>query len=648
MNMKLIKTVFVSLLSIGMLSCQQDGVEIPSTDKTVTINLTVPGMENIYDSPKTYSMPADEATVKTVDVLVFATDPTAPNDIAKGTYIYQPAVGHTQGNTSFTTHLIERNTNQTILVLVNCRTEVNALLASLQPDVTTKAEVMQALTQSNASGFDASSMDGIGMWGEITNQNITASYNPVGLTVTLTRMLARVNIVNTATDFVLKESYLYNPRSKGAVIPDNYNSAMSTVVTPTIVSGADLAQGTKFGPYTTSAANKIESKIYTFEADNKTKAAADVFDATCVVVGGSYKGSTETHYYRVDIKDYTANTYFDILRNHSYNISITSVDGEGVDTPDEAYRGISKIKAQVEDWNMAEGNVDLGNNHLYVSNSLLFVKLDGVTEAFEGSGTSIVMTTDINGWTWSDDAETQQTLSDFGVTTMGGAKEQYVNIEWSTTDITTSIPKGRGGRAIIVSGNLRRTINFIQDNCGRYNYAVEQKIGKHNYITHRYGENCWMVANSMEGTSGFQEFNGDPYRINGFYYNRPQATQANNACPTGWRLPTKDEFENLSDVMRAEDPSLVTDPGTYPTISRWWLPLGTGRKNNAFAGAVYLDDLGNRNWFDWSHTGFYLTATPNYYAVSGSSGSTNKILLRSQAPSLLELGFYSVRCIKNE
>lgn len=647
MNMKLIRSICLCLLSLGVLSCQQDGVDTPSADKTVTINLSIPGMENSND-PMTYAMPNDEATVRTVNVLVFETDPAAPNDIDKGTYIYQPTVGHTSGSTSFTTQLIERGTNQTMLVLVNCRPEVNALLATLQPNITTKAEIMQALIQSNAAGFDASSMEGIGMWGEITDQNVTESYNPIGLTVTLTRMLARVNIVNTATDFVLKESYLYNPRSKGAVIPDNYNSAMSRVVTPTIVSGADLTRGTKFGPYTTSAANKIESKIYTFEADNNTKGAGNVFDATCVVVGGSYKGSTETHYYRVDIKDYTTNIYFDILRNHSYNISITSVDGEGVDTPDEAYKGISKIKAEVEEWNMAEGNVDLGNNHLYVSNSLLFVKLDGVTEAFEGSRNSIVMTTDINGWTWSDDAETQQTLTNFGVTTTGGTKGQNINIEWNTTDITTSMPKGRGGKAIIVSGNLRRVINFVQDNCGRYNHAVDQKIGKYNYITHRYGEDCWMVANSMEGTSGFQEFDGDPYKINGFYYNRAQATQANNACPTGWRLPTKDEFENLSDVMRAEDPSLVTDPSAYPTISRWWLPLGVGRLNNAFAGAVSLSTVVAEDWFDWSHTGYYLTATPNYYAVSGSSGSTNKIMLRSQVPHMLELSFYSVRCIKNE
>ncbi|WP_044165896.1 hypothetical protein, partial [Bacteroides reticulotermitis] len=55
--------------------------------------------------------------------------------------------------------------------------------------------------------------------------------------------------------------------------PDNWDEVNSAVTAPTIVTGAEMAQG-KYFTFSTSATNKIENRIYTFEADNAAKAVA--------------------------------------------------------------------------------------------------------------------------------------------------------------------------------------------------------------------------------------------------------------------------------------------------------------------------------------------------------------------------------------
>ncbi|GAB6119371.1 hypothetical protein JCM30204_05190 [Dysgonomonas termitidis] len=355
-------------LAMAFTSCRnEESVEINGAGKQVTITMSVPGA-TAAAGPVTYAMPADEAKVNTVDVLCFQTDPGYPTDVDRGTFLYRATVGYTAGASTFSVILAEQAENQTLVVLANCRTQVESLLSTISRG-DTKASVISSLVLSQSTAFDASTMTGIPMWGEITNQDVTASYAPVGLQVFLTRMLARINITNTEADFVLQEAYLYNPRQKGSMIPDNWNSVQKIVNAPTVVAGAEMPRGTTFGPFTTSATNKIENKIFTFEADNIAKAGADPLDATCLVVGGLYKGTTS--YYRVEMKDYGGDNFIDVKRNYTYNVTLDGIDFEGAGQPADAYTGRAMIKATVEAWNDRHAMVTAGNNHLKVSTNVL-------------------------------------------------------------------------------------------------------------------------------------------------------------------------------------------------------------------------------------------------------------------------------------
>lgn len=651
MKVRVICLILTGFLLVGLYACRDNEyIPVADQDKEVTITFSVPQV-SLTKAPDAYSMPEDEATVNTIDVLVFKTDPAFPNDPSKGTFFYRTIVGHTQGSASFTTHLSESSDNQTIVVLANCRTAVGDLMQTIRVG-DTKASVIHALTLRSSVAFDPATMGGIPMWGEITDQPVTASYNPVGLTVQLTRMLAKINIANNdSSNFTLLEAYLYNPRQQGSVIPDNWNGT-NAVTTPTLVAGSEMAQGTRFGSFTTSATNRIDHKIYTFEADNAVKAAAGLPDATCIVVGGNYRGSTKVGYYRIDLKNYATGTFFNILRNHQYDISVISVDGEGSDSPGDAFTGVSKINANVEIWNQATGDVQYGNSHLYVSQRYPWLKQDGITEPYAGSKLLKVMTNDPAGWKWKDDPTTQATLNDFGVTTTGGEANVEVTVQWGKSTNTNNVT-GLEGKAILVAGNLEYTVVFILDDSGRMGMGSTQQIGEHFYLTYCYptGDNgameCWMVENSMEGIYSGKGYgldvDGNTYgnipdglyfaKVNGYYYTYDQAALPNNACPDGWSLPTKSQCSLLVEAVNND----LNNSG------RWWAgPYGGA--NKAFAGGYFqYNDAPIGDWMFFYVAGYWWLSSLNGHECYCSF--TNEMY--NIFPEVSRLSWITVRCVKN-
>jgi hypothetical protein len=109
----------------------------------------------------------------------------------------------------------------------------------------------------------------------------------------------------------------------------------------------DDPTGTLFTP------NSVINTIYTFEAAAGN--ANTRLGNTCVVVGGSYKGSgANTHFYRMDfvaVENQTS-TYLPLLRNHKYTFKVRSITGPGFPTPEEAFSaGPVNIEADVIAWN---------------------------------------------------------------------------------------------------------------------------------------------------------------------------------------------------------------------------------------------------------------------------------------------------------
>ena len=136
--------------------------------------------------------------------------------------------------------------------------------------------------------------------------------------------------------------------------------------------------------------------------ENRLKRAA-------VLIGGRYGSSQTTTWYRVDfarrVKPASAegsedaepvSELMDVLRNHSYNIVITSVLGPGEDTPEKAYETIqANIRADIIDWTNIDTFIVFDGVHwLSVATKELMIA------GAEGSGADIHVASDIPADEW--------------------------------------------------------------------------------------------------------------------------------------------------------------------------------------------------------------------------------------------------------
>ncbi len=239
----------------------------------------------------------------------------------------------------------------------------------------TKADVLE-LTKTLTTKWSASSTDlePIPMWGELKNRTLTANSSIV---FQLTRMLARVNVEYSPTNtqvnnFRLSSVHVYNYSTKGTLVPaaasldtDGYTSKSTTE--------PDAGYGTQTGSalvYTDITGNKeCKDLIYLFEAPHNgsvygsSATSDDWIDNPCLVIGGKWSKDgtnwpTNDTYYRVDfikkttVEGTTTEEWLSLLRNFSYNVTITEVSGEGYSEPDQALHSAPfNMEANVLPWN---------------------------------------------------------------------------------------------------------------------------------------------------------------------------------------------------------------------------------------------------------------------------------------------------------
>lgn len=201
-------------------------------------------------------------------------------------------------------------------------------------------EAVSAPVQSDGEAFP--------MYGRTTEVLVPATPQTQPLTVSLLRDVARVQLYNTATtDFTLTEAYVYRASERRWLMPttDAFGSVSSTVVVkPSVAEGTGSIAIASPWKYSVSD-NRSEAEIYLPEADTHLEPGAVPGDKNhqnrcALVVGGSYKGG-KTSYYRIDFTTTDSDGVrglMDVLRNHSYNVTITAVRSSGEATPEDAYK----------------------------------------------------------------------------------------------------------------------------------------------------------------------------------------------------------------------------------------------------------------------------------------------------------------------
>jgi hypothetical protein len=203
------------------------------------------------------------------------------------------------------------------------------------------------------------------MYGKIADGIVPANGANQSLDVNLLRDVARVNVYNNATtDFTMSEVYVFRASDHRANIPaaDAFGTSSTTsVIKPSIPNGTTAitaASSATNWRYTGVSDNKLEYKVYIPEADTHVTTTGVPGDANhtnrcAIVIGGSYKGA-DTSYYRVDFTETNASgtkELVDVLRNHSYNITISAVRSGGEDTPEDAYNSRqTNIDATIITW----------------------------------------------------------------------------------------------------------------------------------------------------------------------------------------------------------------------------------------------------------------------------------------------------------
>ena len=364
-------------------------------ESEVTLKLQVPGTEA---GAKTRAVTEkEENEIDDLYVLAFKVD----KDNNDETFDYYVAAKKqsTQGSngelSTWTASLKVKDYRQTFVMIANAQGttgKVNEQITALAGNSVGqgKMEMLAKLTETlsedeKTKGFNADS-DGshhpFTMYGQ-TAATLISENGGHNLTVSMHRIMAQVRVTfsgDAANDdrFEAESVLLYNFNDRARVIPDNLGeTGIDHVKTPTIPQGAVLlpakADGKESVPTyaVDKAAKKIAHAIYLFETaqpKDGTEPEKHV-KRPCLIVKGKYQQEATSCYYRVDLAKPDPGgtmTYMDVLRNHSYNVTISNVTDRGHDTPQEAL--LSKpanITATVVEWNDAEmGDIDFDGKHV--------------------------------------------------------------------------------------------------------------------------------------------------------------------------------------------------------------------------------------------------------------------------------------------
>lgn len=176
------------------------------------------------------------------------------------------------------------------------------------------------------------------------------------------------------------------------------------------------------------------------------------------------------------------------------------------------------------------------------------------------------------------------------------------------------------------------TISFSNIYSQEISFFVDSR-DENQYQTVKIGETTWMAENlkfkTSKGKFWAYDYNNDYVEIYGYLYDWEAA---NNACPAGWELPKKKDFDALLDSLGGEDAN------AYYSL----IPGG----NSGFS-ATYGGWRGYYGYFSFiDEMGYFWSGTQN-----GSLKAWNLVVSTYESALVFNnfktMGF-SVRCIKKD
>lgn len=370
--------LLILMAAMWLAGCVQEEFNIaspPTTENGVRFTLTVPDVGIPSVSSRTMSgvgAAKKEDEVKTVDILVFDTSksPAVFLEWVEGTGVTQDLANNIS-TVDFSAILSPTVSSACIAIVAN--KQLGSIVSGFVKGTTSKAEVLKAITHTSTGEWPADGLtpDGytpIPMYGEKEVTKLGPSMEPI-TGISMTRMLARIDIRNSASNFTVEEVYLANYNTTGYVAPAwDANGQI-------IVSAADDAlnipansgkqtQESLILSYSVDGNTPYDGEIYTFEAPAAVDAgsasqdgAASRKEAVCLIVKGKIDNGEST-FYRVDFTK-TGEVgeqveYLPLKRNYKYIVSITKALGAGYESIGDAlnsYTVMSNLKIRLIHYN---------------------------------------------------------------------------------------------------------------------------------------------------------------------------------------------------------------------------------------------------------------------------------------------------------
>ena len=352
------KYLYIVLLISGIVGCRKETIQLGAiepgaTDQRVKITLNLPKS----GKPKTYAVTEnDEGRIASLDLFAFKVIDGAEVFSYHTKGIMLEATG-TAEQVDFYADLVKSADDYRFVILCNAAEEVQKA-KDLFIAGNSKDDLLRSLIKSNNEKWAAASSANFmpfPMWGEaeiISGVDVQTR----SMTFSVLRSLAAIDVTLSAdasNDFLMTSISVFNSNNSGQIVPfpAHYDTQQKSVTQVSLPGSA------KFLPVQDYSIDKpykeLKNEIYLFES----KAAQQTFaaEATGLVIGGRYKGSDQTTYYRVDMVDDDGKPLA-LLRNYHYTVNIIKVSGLGVANKELAWNTKPiNITAGIKQW--SEANV---------------------------------------------------------------------------------------------------------------------------------------------------------------------------------------------------------------------------------------------------------------------------------------------------
>ena len=157
--------------------------------------------------------------------------------------------------------------------------------------------------------------------------------------ITFKRRIARIDVSNSASNFVFETAQVWNARTRGYLFDEGGS----------FVSGNSTNDFCNYDAQIVNAAGNVaQAKLYAFPNFSLTPTMRDN-ETTCLIIGGKYNNSSTTTYYRINVCPAAGQQ--SLKANGAYTVNITNVSSEGETDPGDAYdKSQLKMDYTLNEW----------------------------------------------------------------------------------------------------------------------------------------------------------------------------------------------------------------------------------------------------------------------------------------------------------